>query len=119
MVAEDAARLLEGQGGTAAASGHKYSRDSRTKMLRSARLDLGGVQHAVRIRNVSRTDAMIDGLETGQPGDEVLIELMDDQMFRAHLRWLRDGKAGLEFAEPFNTERMSGPAEPISIRRRA
>jgi len=119
MVAEDAAKLLEGQGGTAAASGHKFSRDTRTKMLRSARLDIGGVQHAVRIRNVSRTGAMIDGLGSGAPGDEVLIELMDDQMFRAQLRWLRDGKAGLEFAEPFNTERMSGPAEPISIRRRA
>ncbi|MGZ8999257.1 MAG: EAL domain-containing protein, partial [Allosphingosinicella sp.] len=118
MLAEDAANLLEAQGGTAAPSGHKFSRDNRTKMLRSARLDIRGIQHSVRIRNVSRTGAMVDGLASGEPGDEVLIELMDDQMFSAKLRWLRDGKAGLEFAEPFNTDRMSGPPEPVSIRRR-
>jgi len=119
MVAEDAARLLEGEGGTASPSGHKVSRAPRTKMLRSAILEIDGRQHPVRIRNVSGSGAMIDGLDNGEVGAEVLIELMDDQMFRAHLRWLSDGKTGLEFAEPFNLDRLSEPARPLSIRRRA
>jgi diguanylate cyclase (GGDEF)-like protein/PAS domain S-box-containing protein len=119
MIAAEAVRLLLAQGGTASASGHKVSRVPRTKMLRSATLEIGDVQYAVRIRDVSRTGAMIDGFTSGQLGDEVMIELMEDQMFRAVLRWMRDGKCGLEFAEPFDLERMNGPAEPISIRRRA
>jgi diguanylate cyclase (GGDEF)-like protein/PAS domain S-box-containing protein len=119
MVAADAMRLLEGDGGKASASGYKVSRSPRTKMLRSATLEIGGKQRPVRIRNVSRSGAMVDGLETGAIGDEVLIELLDDQMFRARLRWARDGKSGLEFAEPFDLARLTAPAEPASVRKRA
>ena len=112
MLAVDAQKLLESEGGQASALGHKVSRAPRNKMLRSAILEIGGVQHSVRIRNISRTGAMIDGFESGEVGDEVLIELMDDQMFRAHLRWMQNGKAGLEFAEAFNLERLKTAPEP-------
>ena len=112
MLAIEAQQLLETEGGQASTLGHKFSRAPRTKMLRSAILEIGGVQHSVRIRNISRTGAMIDGFESGQVGDEVLIELMDDQMFRAHLRWMQNGKAGLEFAEAFNLERLKTAPEP-------
>ena len=91
----------------------------RTKMLRSAMLEVGGVQHAVRIRDVSNTGAMIDGFNGGEAGDEVMIELVEGQMFRARLRWMRDGRAGLEFAESFDPNRLAGSSEPVSIRRRA
>jgi predicted signal transduction protein with EAL and GGDEF domain len=115
MLAVEAQKLLESEGGQASALGHKVSRAPRNKMLRSAILEIGGVQHSVRIRNISRTGAMIDGFESGEVGDEVLIELMDDQMFRAHLRWMQKGKAGLEFAEAFNLERLKSAQEPRQV----
>ena len=37
----------------------------------------------------------------------MLIELLEDQMFPATLRWAADGKAGLAFAESFNLERLA------------
>ena len=56
---------------------------------------------------------MIDGLEidgnieNGGAGLDVLIELLEDQMFAARIRWARDGRAGIEFAEAFNLERLN------------
>jgi hypothetical protein len=38
---------------------------------------------------------------------DVLIELLEDQMFAARIRWARDGRAGIEFAENFNLERLN------------
>ena len=87
-------------------------------MLRSARIEMGDSRGEVRIRNISSTGAMIDGIEIdGEAiGLDLLIELIDSEMFPAKLRWARDGKAGIEFAEHFNLERLSAPATR-SIRR--
>ena len=49
-------------------------------------------------------------------GVDLLIELIDDEMFPAKLRWAKNGKAGIEFARNFNLERLS-QAPPRSIRR--
>ncbi|WP_174297963.1 putative bifunctional diguanylate cyclase/phosphodiesterase [Sphingomonas bacterium] len=110
---EEARRQLAAAGGHAAASGFRVSRSPRTTMLRSARIELGQAHGDVRIRNISSTGAMIDGLDPGVeargdggPGIEVLIELLEDQMFPATLRWAEGGRAGLEFAEHFNLERL-------------
>jgi hypothetical protein len=78
-------------------------------MLRTARIQAGDIVGEVRIRNLSTTGAMIDGIdvEAGAGEFEVLIELLEDQMFPATLRWAADGKAGLAFAESFNLERLA------------
>ena len=99
---------LAAAGGRAIASGFRVSRSPRTAMLRTARIQSGEVVGEVRIRNISATGAMIEGIEVEDGiGDlDVLIELLENQMFPARLRWAADGKAGLEFAETFNMERL-------------
>ncbi|WP_254603239.1 EAL domain-containing protein [Sphingomonas bacterium] len=96
-------------GGLATPIGHKVSRAPRTKMLRSARMAIGQVVGDVRIRDISPGGAMIDGIEIdGEPGGiDVLIELLEDQMFAARIRWAKDGKAGIEFAESFALDRLN------------
>ncbi|WP_375382775.1 EAL domain-containing protein [uncultured Sphingomonas sp.] len=113
MLGEEARRQLFDVGGQVAASGFKVSRSPRTTMLRSARLDLAGGHKDVRIRNISSSGAMVDGLDLdgfeladGAEGVEVLIELLEDQMFAATLRWTEGGRAGVEFAQQFNLERL-------------
>ncbi len=112
--AEEVMRQLAGQGGVALPSGFKVSRNPRTKMLRSARISIDGAFGDVRIRDISSKGAMIDGIAIdGDPtGLEMQIELLEDQMFDANIRWAKDGKAGIEFAEAFNLDRLT----PLQVR---
>jgi len=102
---------LATQGGKALASGPAKSRPTRHAMIRTARIRAGDATGEIRIRNMSPSGAMIDGIEIdGEAvGMGVMIELVDDEMFPATLRWATDGRAGVEFERPFNMERL-GPA---------
>ncbi len=118
--AEEVMRQLTEGAGEAAATGFRSSRSPRNSMLRTARVAMGGAEGDVRIRNISATGAMIDGLAIDGEGEglDILIELLEDQMFAARIRWARDGKAGIEFAEHFNLERLN-QTHVRSIRRLA
>ncbi|HXH16890.1 MAG TPA: EAL domain-containing protein [Sphingomonas sp.] len=107
--ADEAVRQMGVENGTATASGFKVSRAPRTKMLRSARILIDGVRGDVRIRDISTSGAMLDGLTIdGNPdGVEMQIELVEDQLTPASIRWARGGKAGIEFREAFNLERLN------------
>ncbi|MBN8808185.1 MAG: EAL domain-containing protein [Sphingomonas sp.] len=116
---EEVVRQLQAAGGQATAQGYKVSRSPRATMLRSAMLDLGTAQGEVRIRNISSTGAMIDGIEfPSEPGGvDVMIELLEGQMFPATVRWAKDGRAGLEFAQYFNLERLNAVPARTQLRR--
>jgi hypothetical protein len=92
-------------------------------MIRNARIAAGDVEGEIRIRNMSATGAMIDGIDVGEDavGLEILIELLEDQMFPAKVRWAADGKAGVEFNQHFNMERLAPTptASPIPVKRSA
>ncbi|SFS12645.1 EAL domain-containing protein [Sphingomonas jatrophae] len=105
-------RAQLGQSEAPAPSGHKISRRPRLKVLRRARVQIGNRTSEVRIRNLSATGAMIDGIDFAvpEPGTQLLIELSDDKMIAATLRWCRGGQAGLEFAELINLELLNAPA---------
>ncbi len=119
--AEAVIEHLQATGGVATAVGYRASRSPRSSMLRSARITTAGAEGEVRIRNISATGAMIDGIEIDgdAAGIDILIELLEDQMFPAKLRWAADGKAGIEFAQNFNMERLSQTAPSAAIRRSA
>ena len=106
-----AADVIVQLGGSVCATpiGHKVSRAPRTRMLRSARMAIGRVEGDVRIRNISSTGALIDGIDIdGQAiGLDVMIEVVEDQMIAARVAWAHNGKAGLAFAEPFNLDRLN------------
>ena len=106
---EEVMRQLTSTGGHAEADGFRVSRSPRSKMLRTARVAIGGTEGDVRIRNISSGGAMIDGLQIDGDGEglDCLIELLEDQMFSARIKWARDGRAGLEFVETFNLERLN------------
>ncbi|MCU6455758.1 EAL domain-containing protein [Sphingomonas sp. A2-49] len=99
--------------------GHKVSRSPRTKMLRSARMAIGHNEGDVRIRNISTSGVMVDGIDVdGEAvGLDVLIELVEDQMFAARIAWAHDGKAGLQFDHPFNLDRLNH--QPGRVQRRS
>ena len=65
-----------------------------------------GVEGDVRLRDISATGAMIEGIAIdGAPQDfDVLIELVKDRMIAAKLRWASDGRAGIEFVEPIDVD---------------
>jgi diguanylate cyclase (GGDEF)-like protein len=119
--ADEVMRQLTAQAGLATPSGFKVSRSPRTKMLRSARIAIDGAQGDVRIRDISPGGAMIDGIAIdGDPvGLEMQIELLEDQMVSARIRWAKDGKAGIEFAEAFNLDRLNSAQVSRILRRSA
>ena len=108
------------RGGNATPSGYKVSRGPRTATLRTATLEIGRTKGEVLIRNISTKGAMIDGIEFGESTRDLdmLIELLEGQMFPAKLRWAEDGRAGIEFVEHFNMERLVSEyiAEPARKR---
>jgi len=116
---EEVIRQLQAAGGHATPLGYKVSRSPRSTMLRSAILDLGTAKGEVRIRNISSTGALIDGIEfpIDPSGVDVQIELLEGQMFPATVRWAKDGRAGLEFAQNFNLERLNAPVPASKIRK--
>ncbi len=106
MPPADIAVRLAADGGPTATSGYRISRAPRTRMLRAARIAIDGVEGDVRLRDISATGAMIDGIAIdGPPGDlDVLIELVKDRMIAAKLRWAVDGRAGIEFVHPIDVD---------------
>ncbi|MCM8731769.1 putative bifunctional diguanylate cyclase/phosphodiesterase [Hephaestia sp. GCM10023244] len=114
----DEVRKQLGGGGKARAMGYKVSRSPRTRMLRSARIEVAGEVGEVRIRDLSATGAMIEGVDASEDaiGIELLIELLEGEMFPARLRWAAEGKAGIEFNKHFNMERLNQPA-PKALRK--
>jgi diguanylate cyclase (GGDEF)-like protein len=110
---------LAAGGGFATARGFKISRSPRTRMLRSARIAIDGVEGEVRIRDISATGAMIDGIviDGDVAGIDLLLELVEDQMFSAEVRWAGEGKVGVQFAERFDLSRLAAPPPARQLRR--
>ena len=114
------AQLVE-HGGLAEAVGHKTSRAPRHRVLRSARLTLGEEVGEVRVRDISSSGVLIDGVELPEEavGHPVGIEILDDQILRAVIRWAEDGRAGLQFTAPFDLERLNQPVPARAAARRS
>ena len=110
--------LNEGNG-AATISGYRVSREQRTKLFRTAMLEVAGERGEVRIRNISATGAMIDGIEFGRDPQSVTlsIELLEGDLMPARVRWAKDGRAGIEFAERFDITRLNSAVDPAKARR--
>lgn len=106
-------------GDMATACGFRSSRSPRTSLLRKARIRAGDVYGDVRIRNISSGGAMIDGIDVEDDAGalDVMIELLEGQMLPARLRWAADGKAGLEFFEAFDLDRLAAATPAIPARK--
>lgn len=66
----------------------------------SAVLELRGRKHVVRLVNMSAGGAMVIFPMMPHIGEEVRLHLLGRSHVTAHVRWVRDGRIGVSFAEP-------------------
>jgi diguanylate cyclase (GGDEF)-like protein/PAS domain S-box-containing protein len=85
-------------GTSAAANGFKSSRPARKTMLRTVAIHHEGHIYTGRVRNISATGALIEGLWNVPHGTLFAIELADNQFVNATARWSKDDRMGVEFA---------------------
>ena len=91
-IGEGIKRLLDERGEPRASTG------SNTAML-----DHQGRRHLVRLVNVSPSGAMISFQGNLADGDEVMLHLLDHGPVTGQVRWTRDGRVGINFAEPLGS----------------
>jgi diguanylate cyclase (GGDEF)-like protein len=94
--------------GKAIPVGFKTSRAQRHKVLRAARAMMAGETAEVRIRDVSTGGVLIDGVDLPPEavGYEMTIELIEGQFVPATIRWIDEGRAGLQFAYPIDVDQL-------------
>ena len=99
---EEVHRLLGEQGARATPVGMKSHRRPRTKVLRVAQIVSGGATVDVRLRDLSTTGMMIEGLPPAYivGGAAVSVRLGVDPPLRGYIRWEREGRVGIAFATP-------------------
>lgn len=66
----------------------------------TAVLNHRGHRHVVRIANLSSSGAMIIFTGDLAEGDAVMLQLLDQGTVAAQVRWVRDGRVGVSFADP-------------------
>lgn len=66
----------------------------------TAVLNHRGRRHVVRIANLSSSGAMIIFTGDLAEGDKVMLQLLDHGEVAAQVRWVRDGRVGVSFADP-------------------
>ena len=107
------------ESGEAKVVGRKISRPPRQKLLRTATLRASGAREPVRIRNISVRGVMFDGFKLAiAPDQPVEVEITEGPTVRGVVRWVLDGKAGVELAEPLNLEALAARPKRSSILRR-
>jgi hypothetical protein len=89
---------LIAQGESASPVGYKVSRPLRSKVIRTAKLVVGGRTYAVTIKNMSAEGMMVEGaaLSAESVGLMVHVDIPDRARSRAIVRWVRESKAGLQ-----------------------
>ncbi len=92
-----------------AADGTFGRRETRLMtILLVARLEIAGVDHVCRVRNLSQTGMMIECSTDLSENDRVRIELRNLQAVDARVAWARDGRAGLQLDAPIMIDAVLG-----------
>ena len=98
LCASDVLARHQAHGAVALVEGFQSSRPERKTMLRTIMVHADGHAYTGRIRNISATGAMIEGLWNVPSGMELVVEFSDSQSADAVVRWSRDDRMGVEFA---------------------
>ena len=93
-------------GDTSIVAGHKVTRSPRTTLLRQTRVALGDLVTSARIKNISKSGALIEGV-SGAAGAEILIEILDNEILRGTIKWSDEDRSGVKFDRPFDIRRLS------------
>jgi diguanylate cyclase (GGDEF)-like protein len=112
MAIDKTLTLLSEQGGHAVAQGHKSSREPRMTMLRTIVLAHAGNRYTARIRNISASGAMVEGLLDVPAGTEFAVEFDPQHVVKGLCRWSRGDRMGIEFETAISVERVRNPERP-------
>ncbi len=66
----------------------------------TAVLDFRGRRHVVRLVNVSNSGAMVIFPHTPNIGERLSLQLLDQGLVTAQVRWVKDGRIGVSFIAP-------------------
>ena len=101
--------------GTAvSANGFQSSRPDRKTMLRTIAIHHDGHVYTGRVRNISPTGALIEGLWNVPEGTLFAIELAENQFVNATSRWSKDDRMGVEFAGPIDIATLRNPPRSLA-----
>jgi hypothetical protein len=83
----------------------KRSIDERTEVRHPSKsstavLEFRGRKHVVRLINVSSQGAMVVFPHVPNIGEKLPLQLLDQGLVAAQVRWVKDGRIGLSFAAP-------------------
>ena len=70
--------------------------------LQTAVLNHGDRNHVVRVGNISTSGAMVVYSEVPHIGETVTLQLLDHGAVAGHVRWVRDGRVGINFVDPLD-----------------
>jgi len=103
----DEARARVAGSGKLAMPGLLVMRDPRVAVLRSATVQGRRGTESGRIRNLSRSGAMIECGIAFRPGEAVTIDLGDGRPIEASVRWADEDRFGVAFDEPVEAEQLT------------
>lgn len=108
--------LVAHRGGATAAApkGFLSSRPERRTMLRTVAVHHDGHVYTGRVRNISETGALIEGLWNVPPGTSFSIELAERLVVQATARWSKDDRMGVAFDRPVDQAALRPPARSLA-----
>ena len=68
--------------------------------LQTAVLTHRGQNHVVRVGNISTSGVMVVYADIPNIGESVTLQLLDHGAVAGQVRWVRDGRVGINFVEP-------------------
>ncbi|MDO7836949.1 EAL domain-containing protein [Sphingobium sp. HBC34] len=114
MPFEDVIVRHRSTGTAASANGFKSSRPERKTMLRTITVHHDGHVYTGRIRNISATGALVEGLWNVPEGTLFAIELGESQFVNATARWSKDDRMGVEFASAIDMATLRSPPRSLT-----
>ncbi len=103
------AHKLITSGTTAERVGPKIARDPRYRVLRTATLEIEGMNHHVRMRNISEGGVTVEFTGWASEQAIVRIAITDGPVVSGIVRWIRDGKMGIAFSAPLDLRLLTQP----------
>ena len=86
------------QGGAQVANGHERRSEERYEgLVESATIWFRGAPHQVPVLNMSSRGTMVESDIVPRLGETVLVEFPECSRIHAFVRWMRDGRLGLNF----------------------
>ena len=61
-----------------------------------------GQNHVIRVGNISASGAMVVYAAVPDVGEAVTLQLLDHGAVAGHVRWVRDGRVGINFDAPLD-----------------